>query len=487
MNKLVWLRTDLRTHDNPALWAAMSTGPTMAVYCVASDQWDQHGVSPAKRSLTVRQLMSLKHDFTELNVPLIILNCHNFAGIPKSLTAFAQQHNVDQVFMNDEYELNERRCTQAAQQALQQQNIQSQIYVDQCMIAPGLITTKQGDMYKVFTAFKRAFLSEYPLQGRDCLPQPQPQVLSHHSTLPKSDLSAIHAWSFEDDYANYWPAGETHALQILDEFVDNKIMHYNEQRDFPSQDSTSSLSPYLAIGAVSTTQCIQAIYNATGRKPNEAKDGVGVWINELIWREFYRHLMFAFPDLCKHKPFKSETDALPWQTTQSHFNAWKNGQTGYPIVDAAMRQLNTTGWMHNRLRMVVAMFFTKHLFLDWRLGEAYFMSKLVDGDFASNNGGWQWSASTGVDAAPYFRIFNPVRQSERFDEAGTFIKRYLPELVSLNKKDVHMPSPQQANALNYPTAIVEHSLAVKETKHHFKQLSQRIDQHAQTFAEAKSA
>lgn len=492
---LVWLRSDLRTFDNPALVAAMSEGPTIAVYCLAQKQWDEHGISLAKRSLILRQLVTLEKSLAELNVPLMVLNSGHFNDIPKQLCEFVQTHNISNVFINDEYELNERRCTEATQRALSNMNVQSTVYVDQCMIAPGTVLTKQGEMFKVYTAFKRAFMSEFPAQSRDLLGRPKPQTKSKN--LPASNLEVLtpllNGLDQQQDHSELWPAGEHYALEQLDDFVEEKAKDYADHRDFPNIQGTSTLSPYLAIGAISTTQCVNAALNHSGRSVNggmtDGKDGISVWINELIWREFYRHFIFAYPELCMYKPFKAETDALPWKNDSDLFDAWKQGQTGYPIVDAAMRQLNETGWMHNRLRMVVAMFFTKHLFLDWRLGEAYFMSQLVDGDFASNNGGWQWSASTGVDAAPYFRIFNPVRQSERFDESGAFIKRYVPELASLSPKEIHMPKPEKAKALGYPQAIVNHSIAVKETKQHFKNLSLPMDEQKQEtlFVEAKIA
>jgi len=183
-----------------------------------------------------------------------------------------------------------------------------------------------------------------------------------------------------------------------------------------------------------------------------AGEGAAVWISELAWRDFYRHIMACFPSLAQGSPFKSETALLQWRHDHEQFQAWCDGQTGYPLVDAAMRQLNETGWMHNRLRMVTAMFLTKHLFIDWRWGEAHFMRRLIDGDFAANNGGWQWSASTGTDAVPYFRVFNPVRQSERFDPQGVFIQRYVPELRGLSGKALHRPWPVDG----YPAPIVDH-------------------------------
>ena len=181
-----------------------------------------------------------------------------------------------------------------------------------------------------------------------------------------------------------------------------------------------------------------------------------VWLNELLWREFYQQLMFDFPKLSRHQPFQDQTKTIPWKDNDAHFEAWTQGQTGIPIVDAAMRQLKATGWMHNRVRMICAMFLTKNLLIDWRKGEQWFMQHLIDGDFAANNGGWQWSASTGTDAAPYFRIFNPVSQSEKFDPDGKFLREWLPELKHLDNTQIHEPyASKQISKLNYPKPIVD--------------------------------
>jgi deoxyribodipyrimidine photo-lyase len=269
-----------------------------------------------------------------------------------------------------------------------------------------------------------------------------------------------------------WPSGEDHAHARMEDFVKHKSQHYHQHRDFPDKDAGSQLSPYLAIGCLSTRQCLQAALNENGGIIDDGPSGLSTWINELIWREFYSHLLADNEALCRFKPFRAETDYLPWRHDEKDFEAWKLGQTGFPIVDAAMRQLNQTGWMHNRLRMIVAMFLTKHLFIDWRWGEAYFMSKLIDGDFASNNGGWQWSASTGVDAVPYFRIFNPTRQSQRFDPQGDFIRRYVPELSHLNAKDIHQPNADQALSSGYVLPLVDHKQATGQTKLYFSQLNE---------------
>ena len=188
-------------------------------------------------------------------------------------------------------------------------------------------------------------------------------------------------------------------------------------------------------------------------KFSEEEEGVKTWVNEIIWREFYKYILFHNPRVSKNLSFSEKYDDFPWSENQDHFIAWSKGETGVPIIDAAMRQLNSTGWMHNRLRMIVAMYLSKNLLIDWRKGEKYFMQNLIDGDFASNNGGWQWSASTGVDAAPYFRIFNPITQSEKFDKKGDFIKKWVPEISSV--KNIHDPSPDERNDLGYSNHLVD--------------------------------
>jgi deoxyribodipyrimidine photo-lyase len=259
-----------------------------------------------------------------------------------------------------------------------------------------------------------------------------------------------------------WPAGERAAAKRLEAFVDGRISRYKTDRELPGVDGTSTLSPYLAVGAISPRQCLKAAVEWNKGKLSGGHPGADQWIAELIWREFYRHVLVAFPRVCMGRAFKSETDRIRWRYDEGEFAAWCEGRTGYPIVDAAMRCLNATGWMHNRLRMVAAMFLAKDLLIDWRWGEKYFMQRLVDGDLASNNGGWQWSASTGTDAAPYFRIFNPVSQSRKCDPEGVFIRKWVPELAGVSGDEVHDPSelpPLVRAGLRYPEKMVDHGEA----------------------------
>jgi deoxyribodipyrimidine photo-lyase len=462
----MWFKNDLRVYDNPALFSAMSQGSTLAIYIITEGQWKIHGISPAKRALILRQVKSLELELEKLHVPLIVLSANTFNELPDVIGQFAISTSIKKVFFNQEYEVNEQACAQDLIKHLNKLCIPSSIHHDTCIIEPGKIRNQQGEPYKVYSAFKRAYVQAFSYHGRSILNRPEAQ----RPLRIDSDLNALPGDI--DLHNKLWPAGEEEAHDRLNKFLDEKIKQYKAKRDIPSEPATSQLSPYLAIGAISSTQCMHAALSLNHGSLSEGNQGIATWINELIWREFYKHLLVDFPRVCRFKPFKQETDRLPWRKENELFEAWKEGRTGFPIVDAAMRQLKATAWMHNRLRMVVAMFLTKHLFIDWRLGEAYFMSQLVDGDLAANNGGWQWSASTGVDAVPYFRIFNPVRQSQRFDESGAFIRQYLPELSSLDDKSIHMPSTQQAKKLGYPLPIVDHTLAVAQTKLWFKQLSE---------------
>ena len=460
----MWFRADLRVHDNPALYHAVQSGPIVAIYALCEKQWDIHQLSNNKREFIIAQLKQLNADLAKLGIPLLIIKGADFKSLPAKLLGFCHKHCITNVFFNDEYELNERSLTLEVENRAAIKNVALRKYHDQCLIEPGIILNKQGLPYRVFTAFKKEYISQFKTDLRPIYGSPKTHKEQKDITV-KSDLTALDGLSYKAFDHEILSVGEEKSHEQLNDFCESGLSHYNQDRDFPSIEGTSYLSAYLAVGILSVRQCYQAA------QTERESEGRQTWVSELIWRDFYRHLLFLFPDLSKHKAFQSHTDELPWKHDERLFKAWCEGKTGYPIVDAAMRQLNETGWMHNRLRMVVSMFLTKHLFIDWRKGEEYFMQHLIDADFASNNGGWQWSASTGVDAAPYFRIFNPTRQSERFDQNGDFIRQYLPKLASLDKKSIHSPSSEQAQLLGYALPIVDHKLAVAQTKANFKALT----------------
>jgi len=465
---VMWFRRDLRVADNPALYHAVTSGPTIALFCVCDRQWSHHCMSERQKAALGHQLNALSNDLAKLNVPLLTVNAENFSQVPSAIAQLVKRLGVTQVLCNEEYEWNERQMSLSVERELQRSGIKYQGFHDQCLIAPGEILNQQGQPYKVFTAFKKAYLANLKEKQRPCFPIPKP-VKEQKTLSIKSDLAAL---SCLPQWQGDQPITEVEAWQQLQSFCEEGLWRYHDERDFPALDGTSSLSTALAIGSLSVRQCWEETEQQQRQFYKRDATGLQTWRSELVWRDFYRHLIFLFPHLCRHKPFKANTDQLPWDNNAVLLTAWQRGQTGYPIVDAAMRQLNATGWMHNRLRMVVAMFLTKHLFLDWRLGEAYFMEQLVDGDLASNNGGWQWSASTGVDAVPYFRIFNPTRQSERFDATGLFIRQWVPELRGLDNKSIHMPTAAQAKKAGYPLPIVNHKDAVARTKLYFKSLEQ---------------
>lgn len=471
MTALVWFRHDLRLRDNPALFKAAELGKgVVATYVHCEAYVRMHTIAPARLDFVRRHLHILVGDLAERNIPLRVIHVKKPTDIAPALAALAQQVNASHVFFNAEYPLNEINRDLSVNQLLRNQGILVKRCHDRCIVPPGMIRNGQGDPYKVFTAFKKKWLQTVMPLSMSPLALPAVQPPQDISSSTPEQIDQLFVAHEQRDLSGLWPAGEREAYTRLDKFIDESITRYQDLRDFPAQAGTSSLSPYLSVGAISPRQAITSVLAFTRGEWEGGNAGVNCWISELVWREFYQHLVVDFPQVCKHKAMQPHTDAFPWSKNKNLFNAWCEGKTGIPIVDAAMRQLHATGWMHNRLRMVVAMFLTKNCQIDWRLGEDYFMSQLIDGDFAANNGGWQWSASTGTDAAPYFRIFNPISQSERFDPNGDFIRKWIPELAHLPNKQIHNP-PASAN---YPAMIVDLSASRKSTIALFAQLSQFV-------------
>jgi deoxyribodipyrimidine photo-lyase len=453
---LVWLRNDLRLEDNPALYHASAAGDVCCVYSVTYEQWRQHDDAPAKIMLWRDRVIALQGELRAHNIPLKLLVFTNesdssYKNIPSSLLSLANQIGAKTLYFNKEYPLNEKQRDQKAEQLFIEDGLQVFSYDGDVVMPPGTVRTQQDAIYKVFTPFSRQWHKQVNESQLATAPLP---------TVQKTSLLTL-----EDDVETQWVIKNTHyrqdlwptetdaVHQRLHQFAANSAYHYKEVRDIPSINGTSTLSPYLACGAISVRQCIAVVrQNIEEWRSNQ-------WVTELIWREFYRHLIDSHPHLSRSENFIQLAKPIPWNKEEDGFIAWCEGRTGYPIVDAAMKQLVQTGWMHNRLRMVTAAFLTKLLLIDWRKGEAFFMQHLLDGDYASNNGGWQWAASTGADAAPYFRIFNPERQSERFDKEGKFIKKLLPQLDSLNKKSIHTPSSEQRIACNYIEPVVNYKWA----------------------------
>lgn len=437
MTNLVWFRNDLRTIDNPALFDACQDGPVMAVFCINEQQWLQHDWGPNKIGYVLHSLLKLQRSLNLLNIELTFVDCSNFAKVPAELLKLAKKCNISKLYFNNEYELNEKNRDKCVIELFIKNNITVCQFDDQCLIVPGKVLTQQHTPYTVFTPFRRTCYAYLNDNGIRIIQQPKPQSSKQTS---KSSLPP-----YLDKYLNNlilhnYDFGQEAALSILEEFCENRIKKYATSRDFPALDGTSIISPHLSVGTISTRQCFVAAINQNSQRFADGNSGIVTWISELVWRDFYRHIIYHFPNICKGRNFNPKYDNLKWNKPSANFDKWQQGKTGIPIIDAAMRQLVTTGWMHNRLRMIVAMFLTKNLLIDWRLGEKFFSQHLVDLDFASNNGGWQWSASTGTDAAPYFRIFNPLSQSAKFDKDGLFIKTYCPELKNYTSAELHAES-----------------------------------------------
>ncbi|MCK0106099.1 deoxyribodipyrimidine photo-lyase [Marinobacter sp. S0848L] len=461
MAELVWFRNDLRTADNAALTAACKSGrPVRACFIVTPEQWREHDWSAARVQFVLEHANALSKQLAKLGITLNFLHADTFDSSVDVLEQHCRQHSISHLHFNEEYGANERKRDKQARDRLSSLDVAVKKYRDQTVAPVGQILTQKDEPYSVFTPFSRRW-RVWVEETRPTL-YPIPSAIGSTVTPERTDTLPA---PFKNAPEPLVETSEDAAHDALDEFLSERAASYNDTRDFPALDGTSLLSPYLANGVLSGRQCLIA-----AQQTGSSGEGIETWINEIAWRDFYINILYHYPRLSMHRAFKPETEALKWNDPGEHFEAWKEGRTGIPIVDAAMRQLKATGWMHNRLRMITAMFLSKNLFIDWRLGEAWFMQNLVDGFLASNNGGWQWSASTGTDAAPYFRVFNPVTQSERFDPKGEFIRNWVPELAKLDNKRIHDPSKGGVIPKGYPRPIVDLKESRKEAIARFQAL-----------------
>ncbi|KEQ19279.1 deoxyribodipyrimidine photo-lyase [Endozoicomonas numazuensis] len=467
---LVWFRSDLRVRDNPALFHSAAKNEVVAVYCLCPDQWLEHNDSPNKLWFWMQNLNQLEQSLNKLGIPLVIIQPDRFENCAKQLLELAQNLKCDGISYNNEHGLNEEHRDLCVEQLFRKKNLECQRFTDQTLITPGQLLNGKGEYFKVFTPFRKALYRTIEPHQIQPLPVPEKQKSVLLPEVEKVDYKDL--FSPAEAISQRWPAGEEEAGDRLKAFIELHAIDYKKLRDYPAIDATSTLSPYLVSGVISLRQCFYAALQANNGELDSGNDGLQCWMSELIWREFYKHILHGFPRLSKGQAFITETERLPWSQNNKTFNAWCNGETGFPLVDAAMKQLVNTGWMHNRLRMVTAMFLTKNLMIDWRLGEAFFMQHLIDGDLSANNGGWQWSASTGTDAAPYFRMFNPVSQSEKFDASGQFIRQWLPQLKEQGNKEIHAPWQYDIHDIDYPTPIIDHKLSREKVLSAFKALKQ---------------
>ena len=459
MRSLLWFRSDLRAEDNTALFeAAAASDSVIAVFVATPVQWRQHDWGDPKISFLLHNLTSLSTTLKKLGIPLLVHETPTFAEVPRLLLEVANRHSCTRLYFNHEYEVNERQRDRRVSEMFEAQGLEVTAHHDQTILESAAVRTAKGGFYTVFSPFHRTWnrLLE-ATGGPQVLPRPNAkQAISAEPTPVPRSLPGFSPWPA----ISLWPAGESEAKRRLRSFLTCRAADYLEERDRPEAAATSTLSPYLALGVISPRVCLAEAIMANGGVMEGGGKGVDSWMRQIVWREFYRHVLIGYPRVSMGRAFKAHTEGLPWSHDKRLFDAWCQGRTGFPIVDAGMRQLLQTGWMHNRLRMITAMFLTKDLFIDWRWGERHFMRHLIDGDLANNNGGWQWSASTGTDAAPYFRILNPWSQSVRFDPQGSFIRQFLPELAGLDNRALHDPKLLVRHKPNsYPDPVVDHASA----------------------------
>ncbi|MFO7705606.1 MAG: deoxyribodipyrimidine photo-lyase [Halopseudomonas sp.] len=473
--QLCWLRNDLRLHDNQALWHASQNGPVVVVCMLTPEIWLEHDDAPVKVDFWRRNLQQLGERLKALNIPLRLLHSETWSTAAQQLLALAAELDAEALFFNDEYGVHEQQRDQAVADAFAAQSRPCQRCTDLILFKPGSLLTQSGTMFKVYSQFRKQAYQRLHAGLPACLPAPttQPDTGIGSDTVPQQLAGYQAASSLQQ---RLWPAGEAAASERLALFTEQIMADYDSARDRPDVDGTSRLSAYLVCGALSPRQCLHAAIAANQGEFDSGNPGAVTWVNELLWREFYKHILVCYPRVSQHRAFRPDMQRVPWRQDPEALAAWQQGRTGIPIIDAAMRQLLATGWMHNRLRMLSAMFLTKNLLIDWQQGERWFMRHLIDGDLAANNGGWQWSASTGTDSAPYFRIFNAVTQSRKFDPQGDFIRTWVPEIKHLSTKHIHQPPVDDLfSSTDYPPPVVDLSQSRRRALDVFKRLGEQHD------------
>ena len=441
---LHWFRADLRLSDNTALHAAVSDADVVIPIFIFDPRiLTAPDTGAPIVGFMLECLRSLADGIEAAGGKLIFRH----GAIEKEIGALLDETKAHALYYNRDYEPGARTRDTAVEALARSRGVEVRSYKDGVLHEPDEVLKPDGTPYRVFTPYSQAWRARARLPVLPTVKFKRPVGFNYPRGIA---LPTVKDLGFNVEI-KLPPGGELAARDRLKAFATGDALQYGRMRDFPAAEGTSRLSPHLRLGTLSPRTVLAAVEKNAANHPSSAKDA-HTFTNELIWRDFYRQILWHYPHVAGAS-YKEEYNDLKWENNERLFNAWCAGRTGFPIVDAGMRQLNTTGWMHNRVRMIVAMFLTKDLLISWQWGERYFMQKLIDADLASNNGGWQWSASTGTDAQPYFRIFNPIAQAEKFDPEGVYIRHYVPEV----------------DTRDYPRPIVDHSVQRLKAMALFKQ------------------
>jgi deoxyribodipyrimidine photo-lyase len=467
---LFWHRRDLRIRDNVGLAAARDRTPkVVGIFCLDPNILDGDDIAPARVTYMIGSLAELQKSYESAGSELLILKGNPQEAIPQLAAAL----KVVAVYWNRDVEPYARQRDTDVASALKEKGIERCTkFWDQLLHDPDSLKTGAGEPYKVYTPFWRNWIKKAKIAPVATFDKAT-GLSAQEKKAAKGVIALPTAKSLGYEWENklLLAPGEAAAIAQLEEFCDSRqaINAYDEQRDFPANPGTSTLSAALKFGTIGIRTVWQAADEAYSRaRSDETRDNIRTWQQELAWREFYQGVMYFFPALAEG-PYRDPFKDFPWDNDKDLFKAWCEGKTGYPIVDAAMRQLNSIGWMHNRCRMIVASFLTKDLIIDWRWGEKYFMQKLCDGDLSANNGGWQWSASSGMDPKP-LRIFNPASQAKKYDPDAEYIRQWLPEIRHLDTGLLvsgDIPE-QELEGTGYPAQVVNHKTQQAEFKERYK-------------------
>ncbi len=465
---ILWFRQDLRLGDNGALAAAVESGvPVMPLFVLDDETPGRWRLGGASRWWLEGSLAALDAELRACGSRLILRRGQAVDAIFR----LAEETNASGVFFSRRYEPTHAKEEQALAAASKDQGIDCRRFSGCLLSEPEALRTKAGDPFRVFTPFYKAFLAQVAIRQ----PLAPPDRIAAPQAWPASER--LEDWGLRPTSPDWaeglrkaWRPGAAGAQARLKTFLEERVAAYDENRDRPDLDGTSALSPHLHFGEISPRQIWQSTHHAAAGA-NGADRGSVAYLRELVWREFSYHLLHHWPEI-PDIPFNKDFAAFPWRNDDASLEAWRRGRTGYPIVDAGMRQLWHTGWMHNRVRMIVASFLTKHLLLPWQDGARWFWDTLVDADLANNSASWQWVAGSGADAAPYFRIFNPILQGRKFDPSGAYVRRWVPELAKLPDGTLHAPWEGRSKVAGYAEPIVDHKRAREQALAAYAELRQ---------------